>query len=612
MAQYSKEQLLNAVREREPALANASDGDVLAAIGREWPALLRHVVPAIEVPRSNPSLLTHKDYGIQRQSKSQPTRIQTSPVGVVEQRPTISPISSDIGSFLSQPIRQAEVTRPMPWLPAPSGMETRGPVETMPMQVGSQLDARPQSNYMINQEGLLTDEPMYAQLQNVPQLPFQPPQEMPQDAGSLQRPKFGPPAPAPGPPKIPKDPDSRMDLYRNLLGDFVWSLASGAEAGSKAAPGQRNRAAFAGALKGPYYRQKAKQDLELSEARQAQTQAAADKAMAAIGVEKLRADNAAQAVIDLKDRFNQLAGIRDAEQKLKEEQAKLAAAKTQTEIDSRQAKIDALEAQANRPISFTGGLWSPKTNELIPGTEPTNTVMITPELATEAGLPPQLIGKTVKISELTPYLKPETAIATTEDAVQLIDKRDGKTIKVIGKPKPTAAPQGQIVDIEDPTNPDRTQKARISPDNSVTPIEGTGKTLPAVQAEGRKLETVARDASTQFGILQDLIKQKNSTADQDIVVRYFDIVMPVVGRRMSKTELDRLASVGDVNERAKILLQQFGSREIFTEEVRKEILNAAKANVDGKQKAVTDWQQEHRPKPNSKSLADEIRSRIRK
>ncbi len=92
-----------------------------------------------------------------------------------------------------------------------------------------------------------------------------------------------PQAPPIGPPKIKQDPESRMDLWRNLLGDFVWSLASGAEAGAKAPPGQRNRAAFAGALRGPYNRREAEQKLQLEKMRAEELQAQAEKAMAAIG-----------------------------------------------------------------------------------------------------------------------------------------------------------------------------------------------------------------------------------------------------------------------------------------------------------------------------------------
>src|SRR5206468_13056262 len=147
---------------------------------------------------------------------------------------------------------------------------------------------------------------------------------------------------------------------------------------------------------------------------------------------------------------------------------------------------------------------------------------------------------------------------------------------------------GELREIQDPNDPYRTVQARIGKDNTLSIVGGTSKLKPPVQAEIQKADSVARDAETQFGILQNLIKQKNSTADQDITVRYFDIVMPVVGRRMSDTELSRLQSVVNIRESAKILLQKFGSLELFTDEVRNEIVQAARANIEGKRKAAED------------------------
>jgi hypothetical protein len=161
-------------------------------------------------------------------------------------------------------------------------------------------------------------------------------------------------------------------------------------------------------------------------------------------------------------------------------------------------------------------------------------------------------------------------------------------------------PQGILYQAPDPNNPGNTIPVRVLPNNTTVPIAppSTGGSLskptPQTAAAASKLESAAGDAKTQFGIMQNLIKQKTSAADQDIIVRYFDIVMPVVGRRMNQTELTRLASVGDIKERAKIILQQFGSRELFTDEVRKEITDAARANLEGKQKAWDDFRAEHK------------------
>src|SRR5262245_53554149 len=115
-----------------------------------------------------------------------------------------------------------------------------------------------------NEDGVLMDgEPDLSGTQQVSQVPPMP----------INRPAMGLPegmfvAQQPGPPRIGRNPDSRMDLWRNLLGDFTWSLASAAEAGAKAPPGQRNRAAFAGALRGPFERRKYEQELSFSQQRE--------------------------------------------------------------------------------------------------------------------------------------------------------------------------------------------------------------------------------------------------------------------------------------------------------------------------------------------------------
>lgn len=280
---------------------------------------------------------------------------------------------------------------------------------------------------MINQEGVLQDDPV------AQQMPAMPP---PMASQPQAQPTFSLPnaPPAAKPPRIPEDPNTRLDLWRNLLGDFVWSLASGAEAGSKAAPGQRNQAAFAGALKGPYYRQKAKQDLELSEARAQKLQDDTAAAMARIGVEQQRADSYQQ-------QFMNMIGLNQAREELTKAQTEQAKAKTTTEKELLQGRVDSLQAQVDKAnIQVTPqGIWNVKEQRFFEGTQPNNTVTVDEALAKEAGLPPQLIGKTVKLSELTPYLKPDTAIATTEDAVQLINMKDGSVVKTIGKPRPAAS-----------------------------------------------------------------------------------------------------------------------------------------------------------------------------
>src|SRR5439155_1756276 len=71
---------------------------------------------------------------------------------------------------------------------------------------------------------------------------------------------------------------------------------------------------------------------------------------------------------------------------------------------------------------------------------------------------------------------------------------------------------GELREIQDPNDPYRTVQARIGKDNTVSMVGGTSKLKPQVQAEVQKADSVARDAETQFGILQNLIKQKTSTA----------------------------------------------------------------------------------------------------
>ncbi len=478
-----------------------------------------------------------------------------------------------------------------------------------------------------NQDGVLQDQPVQlppaleaTQMEQgppqIPQASFPLPQSF-MRPGGIGAGVYQPIPNAPvGPPKIPADPAARMDLYRNLLGDFVWSLAAGAEAGAKAPPGQRNRAAFAGALMGPYRRQEAEQKLRLSQERAQQLEAATEKAMAAIGqkdqdiaIANRRADTAAQ-------QFMSMIGVHQATKELDEARTAKTNAETATEKALQQGRIDELNAKIakeNLQLIPGLGLWDVQNRKVLAGTEPNNEITVTPELAASAFSNPAaaqaIINKKVKLSDLTPYLKPRTALATTEDSVQVVNMDTGKPIANLGKPRP---PQLPIRDIPDPNNPNATVPARANLDNTFTlltppqPGQSLSKLSPAAQAVGTKLETQARDAESKMGVLKALVKQRTSAADQDILLKYFDIAAPIVGRRLNQTELNALKSVGTAPERIKVMTQIVGSRQIFTDDIRQEIVNAAQANVDGATKAWKDYQQEHTP--NTKSLADEIRA----
>lgn len=157
-----------------------------------------------------------------------------------------------------------------------------------------------------NQDGLLVDQPQTTEPppgQSIPGQIVQPqgpggggggglplPPELLQALGRGQIPTNPnrPGASAPGPPKVPASPDERADLWRNLLGDFVWSLAGGAKASSEAPPGQRSRAAFGGALMGPYQRRKSSQDLELAQAKEDQLKATIENLFEKLDIERAK------------------------------------------------------------------------------------------------------------------------------------------------------------------------------------------------------------------------------------------------------------------------------------------------------------------------------------
>lgn len=207
-----------------------------------------------------------------------------------------------------------------------------------------------------NQDGLLIDDPASPSgvspagtstmnLQQRP-APQQVPQPMPGPPPGMQQPMPGPgpqPGPPPaavGPPKVPPDPDQRLDLWRNLLGDFVWSLASGASASSQPGlgPGQRSRAAFAGALMGPYNRRKSQIDLALTEAKESQLKATIDNLFEKLEIERQKTEiQRLKQETDFQDMLSK-AGLRGA-------QAGKATAETATETATLPGKVGLQESQ---------------------------------------------------------------------------------------------------------------------------------------------------------------------------------------------------------------------------------------------------------------------------
>lgn len=163
--------------------------------------------------------------------------------------------------------------------------------------------------------------------------------------------------------------------------------------------------------------------------------------------------------------------------------------------------------------------------------------------------------------------------------------------------QPPPSSLGTIIQVPDPNQPGNTIPLRINPNNTSTPIQppkqsnvGVSKPTTQTAQTTEKLQTNARDSQNKYQTLAQLLALKTSAGDVDAVAKYFDIVMPAVGRRFSDTEIAQIQSVGDIQARARILLQKFGGRQMFDDSARQEILQSAKINADSAQREWDDYQ----------------------
>lgn len=213
----------------------------------------------------------------------------------------------------------------------------------------------------INQDGLLVDTPTPEsmapmQSQALGQVMANSPMPMQSQPG-LPMPSAGgpasnipiPPAQQPqpqssGPPHVPADPDTRASLWRNLLADFTWSLATGASASAAAPPGQRNMAAFGGALSGPFQRRAGETKLGLEAARQQQLEAAIQNLFDKLGIAQQQVDIEKQKIpIYVQEAMSKI-GLNKAT-------AGLTEARTGTEEATRAGKVAAMDAKTALDMS---------------------------------------------------------------------------------------------------------------------------------------------------------------------------------------------------------------------------------------------------------------------
>lgn len=192
-----------------------------------------------------------------------------------------------------------------------------------------------------------------------------------------------------------------------------------------------------------------------------------------------------------------------------------------------------------------------------------------------------LDGKQVQTG--VPPLRPsDTAhdVITNENGMWQWDPETQSYDISLGKPKPPALVPGR--DIPLPADV-AAQRGDMAGTTTTARAQATAAAPPKPDA---KAISAASSARTAYQALENLAKNKTSASDQAMVTQFFDIIRPGSGARMNEAEISRLISVGALPERAKVWSQKAGNREIFTDAIRGEILQAAKSIVDAKNGAV--------------------------
>lgn len=412
-------------------------------------------------------------------------------------------------------------------------------------------------------------------------------------------------------PLTPKE--QRVKAISDFISGTLYSVGKGLQAGANAPAYQKTKAAVGAALQGGSEYKAQKEASALKEQQQQLAQQKADQAAAIATQRADQADQTLQASIKNQESMQALhaatiANMEATQTRLRgESEAKI------KEAEAHASKLTADAAAADIKVIPNIGAYKISTGDVISSTRPNDDITITPELVNSGFKDPTtgqfFVGKTMKVKDLLAYMKPRTMLDTATDDVLLIDGETGKTIKNLGakaQPAGGTAANKQLMQIDDPDNPGHSKvvsidKSTLETKDVTQNNETIGKTGTQLASMATGLEKDALNATTQYGILEKLVTQKTRAADQDIVLRYFDIAAPVVGRRMNQTELDRLSSAGTMADRLQIMLHIVGSREIFDDGARKEIMDAAKANVDGKTKAWDDFQKQHPAKKTTAS-----------
>lgn len=223
----------------------------------------------------------------------------------------------------------------------------------------------------------------------------------------------------PAPPTLSRDPDERMDVWRNLLSNFTFSLASGLSARA-----QNPRAGTGAALMAPF-------ELEQRRILNRQRQQQINTAEASEQRQRISGEQ-------------MLASIRqkDAElpAKLQEIMARTGFTQARTTTEGARpglltAQTEAAQANTKRAnfITTPNGLFDIEKGEVVAGTSGQFRVTVTESMAKELGLPMEIIGDEVPaqaINQLAAAGKKPQRIYQSSDGVMLLDEKTGTSRKI--------------------------------------------------------------------------------------------------------------------------------------------------------------------------------------
>src|SRR5215831_9826783 len=283
--------------------------------------------------------------------------------------------------------------------PAPANVQPpMAPTGTPPI-VPSPAQPIEAPNLGTGQENLppttqLTKEAQQAQWQQQQQQAPPKPSTMPALAGFLQQMFKGPGYQDMGPGQ-PARPISRLDAFENFLGNFLQSFAAGmSNAGTGPAANARG---FGAAVMNPYHQQLGQYQMEQAQQAQ-QSQLAYQQAQ----TQHLQAQT---------EQMGQIVTLPNGVQ-----MPLALAQKVYPAMVSAAGRVEA--AGVKRYTASPFGVLDTQTGKLLGGGTMGNMVTVTPEMQKDMNLPEQLLGKQMKVTDLSSWLRGQASAMTIAEGSQ--------------------------------------------------------------------------------------------------------------------------------------------------------------------------------------------------